>query len=183
MEGISNIYIKDVVTPHTKHFEGVYSCETIPSSLKSKDKFSIIVNLSKSNERGTHWVAIFKDKDKLIYYDPIGFPLINPHIKAFLECIKQDYQYNLFEYQCMKSKFCGFFTILFSILMEQDMTFKQYQSLFSKNCKDNNKRVIDLLKYTIEKLYFLCISCLPSIQRARTPVLYNYECKIFSKIF
>lgn len=157
MEGISNIYIKDLLMPRTKKFKNVYACDDIPSSLRNKKTFSIIVNLSKSHEPGTHWVAIFKDKDRLIYYDPIGFPLVNKYIKDFLQSFKQNWEYNLFEYQCIQSKLCGFFVILFVLLMEQNMTFTKFKNLFSKKCKYNNEKVINLLKYTIKKLYFYAL--------------------------
>ena len=154
MDGVSNIYIEDILKPLTKHFIGVFASNQIPPELHKKQRFSIIINLSKSHEKGSHWIAIHKDKHKLIYYDSVGFPLTNSNIKSFLKKIKQDYQYNLFENQCINSKLCGFFVILFVLLLEQDMTFVQFKNLFSKKCCQNNKIVVDLLKYTIQNLYF-----------------------------
>lgn len=152
MEGISNLYIESILLPRTSTFSGVFSCDKIPRSLCNKRKFSVIVNLSKFNQRGTHWVAIFRDQSKLIYYDAVGLPLINKDITRFLKSFDQEYTFNTFESQCFQSTKCGFFCILFILLMEQDMTFTKFKKLFSKKCTENEKRVISLLKYTLKKL-------------------------------
>ena len=157
MEGVSNIYIEEVLLPRTKYFKGCYACNEIPTFLRHEKKFSVIINLSRANEKGTHWVAVYKDHGTLIYYDPVGFPLINSDIKLFLNSISQEHQHNLFEYQCIYSKLCGYFVMLFTLLLERDMSFTQFRNLFSNKCAKNNRIVIDLLKYTIEQLYFLCI--------------------------
>ena len=102
MEGISNLYIENILLPRTSTFLGVFSCDKIPRSLCNKRKFSVIVNLSKFNQKGTHWVAIFRDQSKLIYYDAVGLPLINKDITRFLKSFDQEYTFNTFESQCFQ---------------------------------------------------------------------------------
>lgn len=48
------------------HFKGVYASDRIPS-LNTLQKFAII-NADKSNEPGSHWIAIAHDPDKDITY-------------------------------------------------------------------------------------------------------------------
>ena len=62
--GLSNVYLNNLLTPYCKYFKGVFSCNTIPNFSKNQ-KFSCIINLSKENEEGTHYVSIFYDTKKL----------------------------------------------------------------------------------------------------------------------
>ena len=44
--------------------------DTLPD--KPREKECGILNLNKSSEPGSHWVAFFKDGDKIIYFDSFG---------------------------------------------------------------------------------------------------------------
>ena len=44
--------------------------DTLPD--KPREKECGILNLNKSSEPGSHWVAFFKDRDKRIYFDSFG---------------------------------------------------------------------------------------------------------------
>ena len=50
-------------------FRGVHASDKIP---KMRNKQMAILNLDKSNEPGSHWVAIVKDGDDTIVYDSFG---------------------------------------------------------------------------------------------------------------
>ena len=54
----------------SRSFQGTYSIDNIPT-IKNND-FSIIINLSKQNEKGSHFVAIFNKQNKIIYFDSFG---------------------------------------------------------------------------------------------------------------
>ena len=66
--GLSNFDIIKLVQ-HLKipHFRGVFMRDTLPD--KPREKACGILNLNKSSEPGSHWVAFFKDGDKRIYFD------------------------------------------------------------------------------------------------------------------
>ena len=51
-------------------FRGVFMRDTLPD--KPREKECGILNLNKSSEPGSHWVAFFKDGDKRIYFDSFG---------------------------------------------------------------------------------------------------------------
>ena len=53
-------------------FSGVYASDNIPK-LDSNKKYAIL-NLDKSNEAGSHWVAVAKHNNNLYIYDSFGRP-------------------------------------------------------------------------------------------------------------
>merc|ERR1712105_226523 len=65
--GISNIYIDDLMKKISCSFRGTFLIDKIPTF--KDEKFSIIVNLSKENEKGTHFIGISSSKDTIIYFD------------------------------------------------------------------------------------------------------------------
>ena len=69
--GLSNFDIIKLVQ-HLKipDFRGVFMRDTLPD--KPREKECGILNLNKSSEPGSHWVAFFKDGDKRIYFDSFG---------------------------------------------------------------------------------------------------------------
>jgi hypothetical protein len=70
-DGLSNFDILKIVR-HLKipDFRGVYMRDELPSSPRKKE--SGIVNLNTSKQRGSHWVAYYKDGAKRIYFDSFG---------------------------------------------------------------------------------------------------------------
>ena len=51
-------------------FSGVYPSDKVPKLTKSK--CYCILNLDKSGEPGSHWIALAKVKDKIMFYDSFG---------------------------------------------------------------------------------------------------------------
>ena len=147
--GISNVYIEKIVNPFSNCYKGTYSSNNLPNNLKSSNHFSIIVNLSSYNEPGTHWVAIYRKDSYLVYFDSLGLPPIVRDVELFLRNINPNYETNVFEYQCFSSAMCGFYVILFVLLMEKGFSFHKFRNLFTNNCKRNDKRVVLLLKHVI----------------------------------
>lgn len=52
-----------------KNFKGVYPSDLIP---KLKNNQSCILNLDSSRENGSHWISVYKYKNKLYVYDSFG---------------------------------------------------------------------------------------------------------------
>ena len=78
-EGISNIYIDSLMNKISRTFYGTFSIDNIPKI--NNDVFSVIVNLSKRNEKGTHFIAVSSRKNKIIYFDSLGNQNINLTLK------------------------------------------------------------------------------------------------------
>ncbi len=97
--GISNIYIDQLMNKISWSFRGTFSANNIP---KFKDNFfSLIVNLSNEGETGTHFIAIFITENKILYFDSLGSFQINPNIKHYLETYKNQFhttknKYNIY---------------------------------------------------------------------------------------
>ena len=85
-EGISNIYIDSLMNKISRTFYGTFSIDNIPEI--NNDVFSVIVNLSKRNEKGTHFIAVSSRKNKIIYFDSLGNQNINLTLKKYLKTIK-----------------------------------------------------------------------------------------------
>lgn len=149
--GLTNLYIERVMKKVSKIFKGVYSCNTLPN-LKSQKKFSIIVNLSRDDQQGTHWVSIFRNGKILLYYDSLGLPLTNRDINTFLCTINKEYDYNLFQNQCYDSYNCGFYCLFFCLMVEKGMSFDEFKALFSKNCRKNDMKIVELLTHALKKI-------------------------------
>lgn len=90
-----------------------------------KESFSIVINLSKTGERGSHWVCIFFNINPkspqfgIHYYDSSGMNTINNFIKTLIKNIKTnvaDENFNIsrnrIKHQFGKSE-CGMFCIYF----------------------------------------------------------------------
>jgi hypothetical protein len=116
-EGLTNFYIEEILNI-TQDFKGCFSCDNIPYSLKHNKKFSIICNLSKSYEPGTHWVTIVVDQYYTFYYDSLGFPCYNTDIRSFINHIGKPMKWNGSKIQSDKSTYCGFFAILMVLFMD-----------------------------------------------------------------
>ena len=68
-------------------FLGVYPSDSIPE-VKNLNNSSIIFNLSKHTESGTHYVAVFFNNNKNFYFDSYGKTLTNYFIKKNLRKFK-----------------------------------------------------------------------------------------------
>ena len=51
-------------------FRGVFMRDTLPNNPREKE--CGVLNLNKSSELGSHWVAFYEDGDKRIYFDSFG---------------------------------------------------------------------------------------------------------------
>ena len=142
--GLTNRYIETVLEPYCKIFKGVFSCDTIPVFGKNS-RFSVIVNLSRENQPGSHFISIYVNKTKAYYFDSLGLPCINRDISKYLK--QYSVTSNVNQFQCLDSFFCGYYCMLFVILIERGMSFTKFKKLFSADCKNNDTIVVELLKY------------------------------------
>ena len=57
-KGLTNVYIETFLHKYCKKFFGCFSSNNLPTNMTDIDSFSIICNLSKRNEEGTHFITI-----------------------------------------------------------------------------------------------------------------------------
>ena len=143
----TNGYIEKTGCKILKHFLGCFPSDLQP--LTKKSKFGIIFNLSKHNQKGSHFVAIYKDKIKVIYFDSFGHPPKNNLLKKFLKKHSRNRRllYNKVKIQDDESYFCGIFCLAFLASQENNLTLKQFLKSFHKtNLKINDEISTNVLK-------------------------------------
>jgi hypothetical protein len=118
-EGISNVYMENILLSRCKYFRGVYSCDNIPDSFLRVKKFSIICNLSKRGDPGTHFVCIIVQPEYVLYIDTFAMSCYEPNILHFLRRLNKLVLYSVSRLQHYSSKFCGFYCMLFVLFYEQ----------------------------------------------------------------
>jgi hypothetical protein len=148
----NNGYIEKTGSKILKHFLGCFPSDLEPETKKTN--FSIVFNLSKHNEEGSHYIAIYTKKDNLIYFDSFGKPMKNVLIKNF---VKKHLKHKKFSYNKMKiqddlSSFCGIFCLSFLASQEQNFSLKEFLQLFNKkNLTVNNEISIHVLTSFIKQ--------------------------------
>jgi hypothetical protein len=120
----SNIYIdKTLHNIGTQRYMGIYSCDTIPQHIAALKHFSIICNLDKFGEHGSHFITIVGQPTRILYIDPLGQPCNNQFIAKFLQDAQQQSNRKL-EWQTVAiqhplSTFCGYYCMLMVLYHER----------------------------------------------------------------
>ena len=110
----------NVLCPH--YFVGTFAADLILTKnvieyLKKRKNWSLITNLSDSNEPGSHFVCIARKKNIILYFDSLGNKAYEPNICKFLSKFKNlKLIYNNIQYQDFNSYFCGLYCIYFVCL-------------------------------------------------------------------
>lgn len=93
------------------HFKGVYDRQNLPKKTSTFESF--IVNLDDIENPGTHWVAIRKINNIVIYFDSYGD--LPPPIEILRYFKNYDVYYNHKSFQNNNSVICGQLCIEFLI--------------------------------------------------------------------
>ena len=109
--GISNMYIDNLMEKISSSFRGTFSIDKIP--MFKEEKFSIIVNLSKENEKGTHFIGISVSENVVVYFDSYGLETIDLTIEKYLKKYGKFFFHSNIQLQHLVSSHCGFFCVSF----------------------------------------------------------------------
>lgn len=84
--------------------------DTLPSKIRKHE--SLICNLAKFDEMGTHWICIYNSPhlDNIIFYDSFGI-MPNKRIEKFLRTSNKKILMNSSMMQNFKSILCGYYCI------------------------------------------------------------------------
>lgn len=146
MSGLTNGYVEALGKKHCKNFMGVFPCNIHPDINNKTTNFSIIFNESKHNEDGTHFIAVYSNNNKFIYFDSLGLKCENEYILKFLNSFEKEVIQNNVQIQSYNSIFCGYFCLAFVIFMTKHNNLKSFLNIFNaKNLKLNDVIVVDLL--------------------------------------
>ena len=87
-------------------FNGVFSRDNLPK--KTKDG-AYVINFDEYADTGTHWIALFCNKNEIVYFDSFGFEHIPEEIKELIK--NKNINANIFRVQANNSIMCGYFCI------------------------------------------------------------------------
>ena len=85
-------------------FNGVFSRNNLP--LKIKDG-AYVINLDEYADVGTHWIALFCNRNEIVYFGSFGVEHVPEEIKEFLG--SKNIIANIFGVQTNNSVMCGSF--------------------------------------------------------------------------
>jgi len=111
-----------------KHFRGVYSCNNIPKILPKniQKSFSLIINLSKINTIGTHFISLIYNNKTLLYLDPLALNFtIHNYINEFILTLPSKTKLIFINkpIQDVNSDYCGLFCIFFVLYFSEKYDF------------------------------------------------------------
>ena len=151
--GISNVYIDKLMKKiSSRSFNGTFSINNIP--VFDDDVFYIIINLSKQNEIGTHFIAVYVLENKIIYFDSFGNQLNNSSLKRYLKKYKKPIILSKIQIQNLLSSHCGFFCIAFILCIENGITLDDFlKKFYRKKLHLNDYICVKIIKIFINHMY------------------------------
>ena len=123
-------------------FNGVFSRNNLPKKIKDG---AYIINLDEYADVGTHWIALFCNRNEIVYFDSFGVEHVPEEIKEFVG--NKNIIANIFRVQANDSVMCGYFCIGFIDFMLADKKLTDYTSLFSLyDFKKNDDIILSYFK-------------------------------------
>ena len=90
-----------------------------------------VVNLDEYPDIGTHRIALYVQKNDVIYFDSFGLEHFPKEIKTFIS--NKNIKTNIFRIQAYDSIMCGYFCIGFIDFMLAGKALTDFTNLFSRN--------------------------------------------------
>ena len=118
-------------------FKSVFSRNNLP---KNKKDGAYVINLDEHADTGTHWIALFCNRNEIVYFDSFVVEHIPEEIKEFVG--NKKIKANIYRVQANDSVLCGYFCIGFIDFMLVDKTLTDYTNLFSPYDFDKNDQII-----------------------------------------
>jgi len=134
------------------YFGGVFSRDCLPLLAKYR---AYIVNLDKMCDNGSHWIAIFFDKNrKAEYFDSYGLPPLFPEIISFLDQNSVSWSYNSKRLQSRNTLVCGQYCIYYILNRLKHKSLKKIINEFSFTYFKNDRKVYDLIKNLKKNIHY-----------------------------
>ena len=92
-------------------FNGVFSRNNLPKKIKDG---AWVINLDEYADVGTHWIALFCNRNETVYFDSFGVEHVPKEIKEFIG--NENIKANIFRVQENDSIMCGYFVLDILIL-------------------------------------------------------------------
>ena len=131
-------------------FKGVYAIDEIKSIKTVSYPSSFVINLDPSYKPGSHWVAVYFDKNGVgEYFDSLaGYPL--HEVVHFLRSHAKEWQYNRMQVQELYTTMCGQFVVFYIYQKSRGL---MLEVILRKYFSTHNKLRNDLLVRDFVKLH------------------------------
>ena len=118
-------------------FNGVFSRNNLPKKIKDG---TYVINLDEYADVGTHWIALFCNRNEIVYFDSFGVEHVPEEIKEFVG--NKNIIANIFRVQANNSVMCGYFCIGFIDFMLAGKKLNDFASLCSPHDIEKNDNII-----------------------------------------
>ena len=123
-------------------FNGVFSRDNLPKTIKNG---TYVINLEEYADVGTHWLALYCNRNEIVYIDSFGAEHVPEEIKILGG--NKNIKANIFRVQENDSVMCGYFCIGFTDFMLADKKLTDYTNLFSAyDFKENDDIILSHFK-------------------------------------
>ena len=122
-------------------FNGVFSRNNLPK--KTKDG-AYVINLDEYVDAGTHWIALFCNRNEIVYFDSFGVGHVPKEIKEFVG--NKNIKANIFRAQANNSVMCGYFCIGFIDFMLAGKKLTYFTNMFSPHDFKKNDIILTYFK-------------------------------------
>ena len=109
-----------------QRFNGVFSRNNLPKKIKDG---AYVINLDEYADVGTHWIALFCNRNEIVYFDSFGVEHVPEEIKEFIG--NKNIKANIFRVQANNSVMCGYFYIGFIDFMLAGKKLTDFANIFS----------------------------------------------------
>ena len=121
-------------------FNGVFSRKNLHKILKDG---AYVINLDEYGDLGTHWIALFFNRNEIVDFDSFGVERVPEEIKGFVE--NKNIIVNIFRVQANDSVMCGYFCIGFIDFILAGKKLTDFTNMFSPH--DFKKNDVITLSY------------------------------------
>ena len=118
-------------------FNGVFSRNNLPKKIKD---WAYVINLDEYADVGTHWIALFCNKNEIAYFDSFGVEHVPEKIKEFVG--NKNIKASIFRVQANDSVMCGYYFIGFIDFMLAGKKLIYFTNMFSPHDFEKNDDII-----------------------------------------
>ena len=123
-------------------FNGVFSRNNLSKKIKDG---AYVINLDEQADVGTHWIALFCNRNEIVYFDSFGVEHIQEEIKEFIG--NKNIRTNIFRVQASDSVMCGYICTGFIDFMLAGKKLTDYTNFFSPHdFKKSNDIILSYFK-------------------------------------
>ena len=108
--------------------------------LKKIKDGAYVINLGKYADVGTHWIALFRNRSEIVYFDSFGVEHVPAEIKEFIR--NENRIANIFRVQANNSVMCGYFCFGLIDFMLARKKLTNFTNLFSPYDFKKNDSII-----------------------------------------